>query len=56
MFTGCPPQCSDTISGWAGWVLVHTEFWSSVNQGADYANHNTACLPGFEKLMASMIC
>ena len=34
---------SDAVSGWAGLVLAHPEFWNSVNpiltKGAYYAHH-----------------
>ena len=49
----------DAASGWAGWVLAHPEFGSSVNtittRGADYAHHITASPPGFENLAASLL-
>ena len=50
---------SDAASWWAGWALAHPEFGSSVNlippRGADYAQHSTACPPGFENLTASLL-
>ena len=49
---------SDAAGGWAGWVLAHPEFGSSVHpiptRGADYTHHITACPPGFENLTASL--
>ena len=49
---------SDAASGWAGWVLAHPEFGSSVNpittRGADCAHHITASPPGFENPAASL--
>ena len=42
----------DTVSRWAGKVLAHPEFGSSVNpiptKGADYAYDITASLPGLK--------
>ena len=50
--------CTAAASGWAGWVLAHPEFGSSVNpitiRGADYAHHITASPPGFENPAASL--
>ena len=50
---------SAAASGWAGWVLAHQEFGSSVNpittRGADYAHHITASPPGFEIPAASLL-
>ena len=49
---------SDAARGWAGWVLAHLEFGSSVNpittRGADYGQRITASPPGFENLAASL--
>ena len=48
---------SNAVSRWAGWVLAHPEFGSSVNpkEGGDYAHHITACPPGFENLTVSLL-
>ena len=48
---------SNAVSRWAGWVLAHPEFGSSVNpkEGGDYAHHITACPPGFENLTVSLM-
>ena len=49
---------SNAVSRWAGWVLAHPEFGSSVNpiptRWADYVHHSTACPPGFENPTASL--
>jgi hypothetical protein len=49
---------SDALSGWAERALAHPEFVVSIptkGGGADYGNHITACPPGFENLMASLV-
>jgi hypothetical protein len=48
----------DAISRWAGWVLVHPEFWVLDNpiptRGADNAHCITACPTRLENLTASL--
>ena len=50
---------SDAVSGWAGLALAHPDlgFQLTLFQPGevDYAHHITACPPGFENLMASLI-
>ena len=50
---------SDAVSRWAGLALAHLEFGVPINpiptRGAEYANHITACPPGFENLATSLI-